>query len=93
MLLVSVFNRITQLGVRDVRMDILQNTKVTDCYSVCEIYKSNQGNEKLTYLLTPRSRVLIEKLTGSQPDKKFPAFYGTQTFITTFTSTCHLSIS
>ena len=41
-------------------------------------------NELLTYLLThllntPCSRV-PEKLTGSQPVKKFPAFYGTQTF-------------
>ena len=28
-------------------------------------------------LLTPFSTVLLEKLTGSQPVKKFPAFYGT----------------
>ena len=32
----------------------------------------------LTYLLAPWSRVLLEKLTGSQLVKKFPAFYGTQ---------------
>ena len=31
----------------------------------------------LTYLLTPWSRVLLEKLTGSQLVKKFTAFYGT----------------
>jgi hypothetical protein len=31
----------------------------------------------ITYLLTPWSRVLLEKLTGSQLVKKFPAFYGT----------------
>jgi hypothetical protein len=30
-----------------------------------------------TYLLTPWSRVLPEKLTGLQQVKKFPAFYGT----------------
>ena len=30
-----------------------------------------------TYLLTPWSRVLFEKLTGSQLVKKFSAFYGT----------------
>ena len=29
----------------------------------------------LTYLLTPWSRVLLEKLTGLQLVKKFPAFY------------------
>jgi len=28
--------------------------------------------------------VLLEKLTGFQLVKKFPAFYGTQRFITTF---------
>ena len=31
----------------------------------------------LTYLLTPWCRVLLEKLTGFQLVKKFPAFYGT----------------
>ena len=30
-----------------------------------------------TYLLTPWSTVLLEKLTGFQLIKKFPAFYGT----------------
>jgi len=47
----------------------------------------------LTYLLTPWSRVLLEKLTGSQLVKKFPALYGTQCFITAFTSVRHLSLS
>ena len=47
----------------------------------------------LTYLLTAWSRVLLEKLTGSQPVKKFPAFYGTRKFITAFTRARHLSIS
>jgi hypothetical protein len=44
-------------------------------------------------ILTPRSRVLLEKLTGSQLVKKFPAFYGTRQFITPFTSALHLSLS
>jgi len=43
-----------------------------------------------TYLLTPWRRVLLEKLTGSQLVKKFPAFYGTRRFITAFTSAGHL---
>ena len=47
----------------------------------------------LTYLLTPWSRVLLEKLTGFQLIKKFPAFYGTHRFITAFTSARHLSLS
>ena len=36
----------------------------------------------LTYLLTPWCRVLLEKLTGLQLVKKFPAFHGTRRFIT-----------
>jgi len=47
----------------------------------------------LTYLLTPWSRVLLEKLTGLQLVKKFPAFYGTRRFITALTSASHLSLS
>jgi len=43
------------------------------------------------YLLTTRSRVVLEKLTGSQLVNKFPAFYGTQRFITAFTSARHRS--
>ena len=46
----------------------------------------------LTYLLTLWSRVL-ERLTSSQPVKKFPTFYGTRRFITTFTSARHMSLS
>ena len=47
----------------------------------------------LTYLLTPRCRVLLEKLTGLQLVKKFPAFHGTRRFITALTSVRHLSLS
>ena len=61
-------------------------------------YISKTGNTRLltyllTSLLTPWSRVLLEKLTGSQLVKKFPAFYGTRRFITAFTRACHLSQS
>ena len=45
------------------------------------------------YLLTPRCRVLLEKLTGLQLVKKFPAFHGTRKFITALTSVRHLSLS
>ena len=44
----------------------------------------------LTYLLTPWCRVLLEKLTGLQLVKKFPAFY--ERFITALTSVRHLSL-
>jgi len=57
------------------------------CNLVLKVTKSNED----TYLLTPWSRVL-EKLTGLQLVKKFPAFYGTRKFITAFTSARHLSL-
>ena len=47
----------------------------------------------LTYLLSPWSRVLLEKLTGFQLLKKFPVFNGNRRFITAFTSAIHLSLS
>jgi hypothetical protein len=43
--------------------------------------------------LTPWSRILLEKLTGIQLVKKFPAIYGNRRFITPFTSARHLSLS
>ena len=46
----------------------------------------------LVYSLTPCSTVLLEKLTGSQLIKKFPAFYGIRRFITAFTNSRHLSL-
>ena len=51
------------------------------------------GYNACTYLLTPRCRVLLEKLTDLQLVKKFPAFHGTQRFITALTSVRHLSLS
>ena len=44
------------------------------------------------YLLTPCSRVLLEKLAGSQLVKKLPAFYRTRRFITALTSVRQLSL-
>ena len=45
------------------------------------------------YLLTPWCRVLLEKLTGLQLVKKFPAFHGSRRFITALTSVRHVSLS
>jgi len=50
-------------------------------------------NIHFLYLLTPWCRVLLEKLTGLQPLKKFPTFYGTRRFITALTSFHHQSLS
>jgi len=56
---------------------------------ICLVRTSNL----LDYLLTPWSRVLLEKLTSFQLVKKLSAFYGTLRFITTFISARHLYIS
>ena len=45
------------------------------------------------FQLIPRCRDLLEKLTGLQLVKKFPAFHGTRRFITALTSVRHLSPS
>jgi len=52
------------------------------------IYSYNTTNS-----LTPWCRVLLEKLTGLQLVKKFPAFHGTRRCITALTSVRHLSLS
>ena len=51
------------------------------------------GSNLLTCLLTAWSKVYLEKLTGFQLVKKFPAFYGTRMSITAFTSVRHLPLS
>jgi len=49
----------------------------------------------LNYLLvlTPWNIVILEDLTGSQLDKKFPVLYGTWKFIATFVRDRQLSLS
>jgi len=46
----------------------------------------------LTYLLTPWSRVLLEKLNGSAASQEIPRIFGTRKFITVPTSARHLSL-
>ena len=48
---------------------------------------------RATYLLTLWCRILLEKLAGLQPIKKFTALHGTRRFITALTSVRHLSLS
>ena len=47
----------------------------------------------LTYLLTPGSTLLLEKVTGFQIVNKFLAFYGTRRFVTAATRAHNLSLS
>ena len=57
------------------------------------LYYNMFPSTQLTYLLTPWCRDLLEKLTGLQLVKKFPAFHGTRMFITVLTSIRHPSLS
>jgi len=63
--------------------------------TLCEtlVLRTAGQPSKCIYLLIPWSRVLLEKLTGSQLVKKFPTFCGTRRFITSFTSVRHMSLS
>ena len=45
----------------------------------------------LTYLLTPSSRVLLEKLTSSAASQEIPRLFGTRRFLTVPTSARYLS--
>ena len=65
------------------------------CWRLLHLDTTDRGllTYLLTYLLTPWCRVLLEKLTGLQLVKKFPAFHGTRMFITALTSVRHLSLS
>ena len=47
----------------------------------------------LTYVLTPWSRVLLEKLIGSAASQEIPRIFGTRRFLTVLTSARHLSLS
>ena len=60
---------------------------------ICACYTHSGFIVHTTYLLTPWCRVLLEKLTGLQLVKKFPAFHRTRRFITAHTSVRHLSLS
>ena len=62
-----------------------------NCYTQC-LLKFLCFIDEYT-LSTPWCRVLLEKLTGLQLVKKFPAFNGTRRFITALTSVRHLSLS
>ena len=73
--------------------DVLSSVQIIKLHKELRWGKLYNAVYSNAYLLTPCSRGLLEKLTGFQSVKKFPAFYGTRRFITTFTSARHLSLS
>ena len=61
--------------------------------SFISTYRCNTQAYLFTYLLSPWSRVILEKLIDSQLVTKFPAFDGTRKFITAHTSARHLFLN
>ena len=72
-------------------IEVLANGNCTMCRQQ-EINATILSPDTTHYLFTPWSRALPGKLTGSQVDKKFPAFYGTRRFIIAFKSARYLSL-
>ena len=80
----STCSIITQSHVHSAITDVTKSSQLTVLLN-----NTNQPTNQLTTW----SRVLPEKPTGPQLVKKFLAFYGTQKFITTFTTVHCLSLS
>ena len=93
--IISNYLRFNGLQVNGFQGDIIhsfnKNEHAVDKSDYFEVSATNFWMN--LYLLTPCSRVLLEKLTGLQPVKNFSAFYGTRRFITAFTSAHHMSLS
>jgi hypothetical protein len=62
-------------------------------HDICLTKLFEEMNKETYYLLTPWSRVLLEKLTGFAASQEIPPIYGTRKFITVLTSARHLSLS
>jgi hypothetical protein len=56
------------------------------------IFRKSAGKTKVPFQSDKNTYLLNNLLTGLQLVKNFPAFYGTQRFITAFTSVRHLSL-
>ena len=80
----SVIQSISHSINRSVCQNFSQSVSQSDSRFVSDLV--SDYTYLITYLLTPWCRVLLEKLTGLQLVKKFPAFHGTRRFITALTS-------
>ena len=56
-------------------------------------FSAGHNNCPSTYLLTPYSTVLLDKLTSSAASQEIPHIFGTRRFLTVLTSAHHLSLS
>jgi hypothetical protein len=93
---IGIWHNNTEITLLDYYVTSHLVLSVEPCYVITVKYNTYLLTCLLTYLLTylhtSWSWVLLDSLTGSQPVKKFPAFYGTRRFITAFTRVHHLSL-
>ena len=88
------FNSSCLLHVSNVLLCSLSGRLCCTCGFMWYVLHADVTVNLLTYLLTPWSRVLLEKLASLQLVKKFPAFFGTRRFLTALTTSArHLSLS
>ena len=84
-------NKYTQ--TKQIQKHSTNNTKRSKYnHTITKTTHTLQHTHEHTHLFTPWCRVLLQKLTGLQLVKKFPAFHGTRRFITALTSLRHLSL-
>jgi len=81
-------------GVRDGKQDGIPVIATGKVMANCHVYCTCCSYDKeINKLLTPRSRVLLAKPTAPRQDIKFPILFGTQRFVTVFTTARHLFLS
>ena len=74
-------------------MNLIRQTFICNRGTFYTASVSENQDMQYTYLLTPWSRVLLEKLTGSAASQEIPRIFGTRRFLTVLTSVRHLSLS
>ena len=96
--IITIFSQKKQLSSSSVHLKMMTaspSVRLAVTYTTARYRNEEQWKLRFHrwYLLIPWCRVLLEKLTGLQLVKKFPAIYGTLRFNTALTSVRHLSLS
>ena len=80
-------------GSKRLRLPEIVDSRNVKEISLAESTPVPEYVQLVTYLLTPWSRVLLEKLTGSAASQEIPRIFGTRRFLTVLASARHLSLS
>ena len=82
----DVRHRLT--STQELHSDMHRDWRLSGIRTLATLY-----TKTMHYLLTPWSRVLLEKLTGSAAIQDIRRIFGTRMFLTILTSARHLSLS